>query len=104
MDDFVSSRNQQLRDQAPVAFRPERLGAHEARDGLRQLGRERLLPGVGAHARRVAAKGADADAREPLLAGLAAAAPAELLCVPVRDSRLVERRRQRGLPELRVPP
>src|SRR4051812_5530 len=104
MHDFVTSGEQQLRDEASVALRLVRLRAHEARRGLRELGCQRLLPGVGAHPRRVAPERADADARESLLAGLPASAPAELLGVPVGDPGLLERRRQRGLPELRVPP
>ena len=44
MHDFVTAGEQHLRDQAPMAFRPERLGAHEARDGLLEFRRERRLP------------------------------------------------------------
>jgi hypothetical protein len=104
VDDLVPDREKELRDQPPVAARPKRLGAHEARNRLREFGDERLLPCVCAHPGRVAAESADAEAREVLLAGLATAPAAELFGVPVDDTGSGERRRQRGLPELRVSP
>src|SRR5690349_8630780 len=72
MDDLVASRVQELRDQAPVAAPPRRLGAHEARRRFGERRRERFLPADGAHARRVAAKRRRPDAREALLARLSA--------------------------------
>src|SRR4051812_48432687 len=96
MHDFVTAREEQLRDQASVALGPEGLRTHEARDGLLELRRERRLPRVGAHARGVAAERADANAREALLAGLAAPPAAELLRVPVGDPRVLQRRRERS--------
>src|SRR5919197_748501 len=62
VDHLVPARGEQLRDQAPVAARPERLGAHEAGSRLGKSVPERALPGVRAHARGVAAKRSDPDA------------------------------------------
>src|SRR5919201_859269 len=104
MDHRVAARDQELGDQPPVAARPERLGAHEARRRLGQRFLERLLPGLGAHPRRVAAERTDPEAAELLLARLPAAAAAELDRVPVGDPRLAQRLSERRLPELRIPP
>src|SRR5919206_2575834 len=78
VDDLLAARNEELRDQAPVAAPPERLGAHEARRGLRERGGERLLPLRPPHPCGVAPERRSADAGEPFLAGLAGEAPAEL--------------------------
>ena len=104
VDDFAAPCGEKLGDQAAVTLGPGRLGAHEARHRLRERRGECLLPGVAGHPRRVAPKRRDPDAGELFLARLAAQAPAEILGVPVGDPGLVERRRQPGLPELRVPP
>src|SRR5262249_59516815 len=62
------------------------------------------LPAIRAPSRRVAAEGRRAEARELLLARLAAPAPAQLDGVAVDDAGVVERCDQRSLVELRVPP
>src|SRR5689334_1442369 len=85
-----------------MALLPRRLGAHEAGRGLRQLRVERGLPLVRAHARGVAAERRRANAREVVLARLAAAAAAELDRVAVDDPVVVERVTQPSLVELRV--
>jgi uncharacterized cupredoxin-like copper-binding protein len=100
--DLVPAGGEQFGDQAPMATPPECLGAHEARRRLGQRAGERLLPLGPPHAGGVAPKGGRADAGEALLAGLAAATPAQLQRVPVGDSHLCERAYERLLVELRI--
>src|SRR5690349_19694427 len=102
--DLLAAREEQLRDQPPMAAMPVGLGAHQARNRLGERLAERSLPVRRPHACGVAAEGRDADAREALLAGLAAQATAELDRVPVVDARRTERLDERRLPELRVSP
>jgi hypothetical protein len=102
-DGFVPC-DEQFGDQPPVTACPERFSAHEARRGLRELSRQRLLPFIGAHASRVAPEGRDPDAAEALLTRLAAEPAAELHRVPVVDPYFTQRLRERSLPELRIPP
>src|SRR5579884_1802049 len=102
VDDLVAAGDEELRDQAAMAAPPEGLGAREARRRLGKRARERRLPFVAAHARRIAAEGGDPDAVESLLARLAAATPAELDCVPVLDPGCAECLAERALVELRV--
>src|SRR5436305_1563300 len=104
MDHRLAARCQQLGDQAPMATPPDGLCAHEARNRCRERPCERLLPVRGRHPRCVASKRRDADAGEPLLAGLVGAASAELHRVAVVDARDFERSGERRLVELRVSP
>src|SRR5919201_4259346 len=78
VDDLPAAGGQELRDQAPVAAPPDRLGAHEAWRRLGELGGEGALPRLASHPRGVAAESPDADTGELLLARLAAPAPSEL--------------------------
>src|SRR5439155_27111359 len=98
----VPARREQLGDQTAMAAPPRRLGAHEARVGLVERRVERALPVCARHPGGVASEGGDADAGEAFFAGLVAEAAAELDCVPVRDSRRLQRRLERGRVELRV--
>src|SRR5919201_977832 len=79
VDDLAAAGGEELGDQPPVAAPPDRLRAHEAGSGLGKLSLEGGLP-------------------------LAAATPAQFDRVAVRDPCLTERRAQRPLAELRVPP
>lgn len=83
----MASGREQLGDEPPVAALPERLGAHEARGGLRERAGQSLLPGLRGHARRVAAEGRDGEAGEALLVRLGASPAPELHDVPIRNSR-----------------
>src|SRR6266571_9172811 len=104
VDDRLAAGDQELGDQPPVTPPPEGLGAHEARKGLGQRARQGLLPGVRSHPGRITPKRCGADTREALLAGFAAAPAAELLRVPVGDTRRLEGCPERLLVELRVSP
>ena len=104
MDYRVPARDEQLGDQAAVAARPERFRANEARRRFGKRSRERALPRVGSHPGGIAPEGRDPDAVEAFLAGLAAAAPAELLDVAVCNAGFLQRLDQPRLPELWIPP
>ncbi len=103
MNDFVTTGDEELRDEAAVAAPPGCLGAHEARRRLDQRGLERLLPFGSSHPRGVAPEGRRANAAEALLAGFAGPSAAELQRVPVGDGRGIERLGERLLVELWVP-
>src|SRR5215208_1100503 len=104
VDDVVPTRDQELRDQPPVAPLPRCLGAHQAGRGLRERLGECRLPLRGAHARGVAAERCHADARKALLARLAASAAAELDRVAVADGGGAQRLAEPLAVELRVAP
>src|SRR5919201_6043200 len=104
MRDGFATREEELGDQAPVAARPERLGAHEAGHRVGERFLEGALPLLRAHPRGVAPEGRDANAAEALLSRLAAAAAAELFGVAVRDAGRAQGLGKRRLAELRVPP
>jgi hypothetical protein len=98
----MAASDKQLRDEAAVATKPGSLGAHETWGRLTERIGQCSLPLGCSHTRRVAAEGA--QAREALLARLAAAPASELDGVAVRDPRRVQSVRQGRLIELWVPP
>src|SRR5262249_35761318 len=100
---LVSSRVQELRDQAPMALRPAGLGPHQRRRRLGQRGCECGLPALGAHSGGVGAERRHVDAPETLLTRLAREASAELDRVPVADSGRGEACLERIAVELGVP-
>ena len=70
--------------------------------GSAERGRQRLLPLRSSHPGGVRAKRRDADAGEPLLAGLAVPPSTELDGVDIADPRVAERLGERPLVELRI--
>src|SRR5207248_2455533 len=102
--DLVAAGDEQLRDQPAMTPPPRRLCAHEARRGLGKHVRQRLLPLGLPHPRRVAAEPRDAQARELLLARLAAPPPTELRGVPIFDPGLRQRLGESRLVVLRMAP
>jgi hypothetical protein len=98
----MTASDDELRDEPAVTTKPGRLGAHETWGRLTERVGQCSLPLGCSHTRRVAAE--RAQAREALLARLAAAPASELDGVAVRDPRRVQSVRQRRLIELWVPP
>jgi len=96
----MTPSDEELRDEPAVATKPGSLGAHETRGRLAQGVGQRSLPLGCSHARRVAAE--RAQAREALLARLAAPPATQLDGVAVRDSRRLKGVRQGRLVELWV--
>lgn len=103
VEHVVAARHEQLGDQLSVATPPNRLGAEEAGRRLLERSGQRLLPLGRPHARGVIAERGRADAGEALLAGLAAAAAAQRLGMPVGDPGYAQRLGQRVSVELRIP-
>src|SRR5215210_4516165 len=97
----VAARHEKLGDQSPVAPPPRCLGAHEARVRLGERRGEGIPPLRRLHPSRVAAEGADSDARKALFAGLAASSSAEVDRMPVLDAGGLERAGERVVVELR---
>jgi hypothetical protein len=86
MDDAMSARMQELRDQATMATPPQRFGTHEASRLVLQSQIERRSPSFGAHASGVTAEPRNADAAEELLMRLAGKTTAELDRVAICDT------------------